>query len=355
MDFTIQNTRTSQKKSDVSILIVYTGGTIGMVYDEEGSLRPFDIGHVLEKIPELRELDLQITVVSFPEPIDSSNINGEDWKNLGQIIFENYDRYDGFVVLHGTDTMAYSASALSYMFEGLNKPVIFTGAQIPIGQLRSDARENMITALQIASAKENDEPLIKEVAIYFNFVLLRGNRAQKVRSSTFAAFQSENYPKLASSGIFIEYFPSNILKAEKKSKLKFHPDFDPNVVILKVFPGITAKAIKHALAMPNLKGVVLETFGSGNTPSADWFLDLIEETVKRGVVVYNVSQCSGGEVIQGRYATSKKLEEFGVVSGGDITSEAAVTKLMFLLGQESDQEKIKQMLQRPLRGEMDVQ
>ncbi|MDW3193628.1 MAG: asparaginase [Cytophagales bacterium] len=355
MDYTIQNTRTSRKASDVSILIVYTGGTIGMVYDEEGSLRPFDIGHVLEKIPELRELDLQITVVSFPDPIDSSNVNEEDWKNLGQIIYENYNRYDGFVVLHGTDTMAYSASALSYMFDDLQKPIIFTGAQIPIGQLRSDARENMITALQIASAKENGEPLIKEVAIYFNFVLLRGNRAQKVRSSTFAAFHSENYPKLANSGIFIEYFPSNILKPKKKAKLKFCPYFDPNVVILKIFPGITTKAIKHVLNTPDLKGVVLETFGSGNTPNADWFLDLIKETVDKGVVVYNVSQCSGGEVIQGRYATSKKLEEIGVVSGGDITSEAAVTKLMHLLGKESDQREIKQLLKRPLRGEMDLQ
>lgn len=355
MDFIIQNTRTSQKASDVSILIVYTGGTIGMVYDEEGSLRPFDIGHVLEKIPELRELDLQITVVSFPEPIDSSNINEEDWKNLGQIIYENYDRYDGFVVLHGTDTMAYSASAMSFMFEGLKKPIIFTGAQIPIGQLRSDARENMITALQIASDKKDGEPLIKEVAIYFNFVLLRGNRAQKVRSSTFAAFHSENYPKLASSGIFIEYFHSNILSTKKDAELKFCPYFDPNVIILKVFPGIKPKAIEHALAMPDLKGVVLETFGSGNTPSADWFLDLIAQTIDKGVVVFNVSQCSGGEVIQGRYATSKKLEEIGVVSGGDITSEAAVTKLMFLLGKESDQDKIKQLLQRPLRGEMDLQ
>ena len=355
MDFTIQNARTSRNASDVSVLIVYTGGTIGMVYDERGSLQPFDIGHVLEKIPELRELDLQITVISFPQPIDSSNINEEDWKNLGQIIYENYDRYDGFVVLHGTDTMAYSASAMSFMFEGLKKPIIFTGAQIPIGQLRSDARENMITALEMASAREDGEPLIKEVAIYFNFVLLRGNRAQKVRSSTFAAFQSENYPNLANSGIFIEYFPSNILKPKKKARLKFCPCFDPNVIILKVFPGIKTKAIRHALSMPGLKGVVLETFGSGNTPSADWFLDLIAKAINKGVVVFNVSQCSGGEVIQGRYATSKKLEEIGVVSGGDITSEAAVTKLMFLLGKEKDPEQIRQLLQRPLRGEMDFQ
>ncbi len=355
MDFKIQNTRTSANTSQVSILIVYTGGTIGMVYDDDHSLQPFDIGRVLEKIPELRELDLQITVVSFPEPIDSSNINEEDWKNLGQIIYENYDRYDGFVVLHGTDTMAYSASAMSYMFEGLKKPIIFTGSQIPIGQLRSDARENMITALQIASAKEKGEPLIKEVAIYFNFVLLRGNRAQKVRSSTFAAFQSENYPKLANSGIFIEYFPSNFLEIKENSKLKFCPYFEPNITVLTIFPGIKASAVKHALAMPNLKGVVLETFGSGNTPSGDWFLDLLAETIDRGIVVYNVSQCSGGEVIQGRYATSKKLEELGVVSGGDITSEAAVTKLMYLLGKESDQDQIKQLLQRPIRGEMDIQ
>ena len=352
MNYKIVNITDTGKKS---ILIIYTGGTFGMVQDESGALAPFNFGKAIERIPILRSLGLKLTVISFPVPIDSSNIALGDWKNMAYIIEENYSQYDGFVILHGTDTMAYSASAMSYMFEGLNKPIIFTGAQIPIGQLRSDARENMITALQIASAKEDGQPLIKEVAIYFNFVLIRGNRAQKVRSSTFAAFQSENYPQLASSGIFIEYFPSNTLKVKKKAKLKFYPFFDPNVVILKIFPGITPRAIKHSLAIPDLKGVVLETFGSGNTPSADWFLKLIDETINRGVVVYNVSQCSGGEVIQGRYATSKKLEEIGVVSGGDITSEAAVTKLMFLLGQESDKEQIKQLLQHPLRGEMDLQ
>lgn len=354
MDFKIENTRTSGKQATVSILIVYTGGTIGMVYDDEDSLKPFNFAHVLEKIPELRELDLKITVVSFPDPIDSSNINEKDWMNLGQIIYENYDRYDGFLVLHGTDTMAYSASALSYMFEGLSKPIIFTGAQIPIGQLRSDARDNMITALQIASAKKDGEPLIKEVAIYFNFVLIRGNRAQKVRSSTFAAFESQNYPRLASSGIFIEYFPANFLANDKKEQLTFSPDFDPNVIILKIFPGIRLEAIRHTLSIPGLKGVVLETFGSGNTPNDPRFIEILSEKVKEGVIIYNVSQCSGGEVIQGRYATSKKLEEIGVVSGGDITSEAAITKLMFLLARESDQSKIRGLLQRPIRGEMDL-
>lgn len=354
-DFKIENTRTSGKDTEVSILIVYTGGTIGMVYDDEGSLKPFNFARVLDKIPELRELDLKITVVSFPDPIDSSNINETDWINLGRIISENYEQYDGFVVLHGTDTMAYSASALSFMFEGLTKPIIFTGAQIPIGQLRSDARDNMITALQIASAKKDGEPLIKEVAIYFNFVLLRGNRSQKVRSSTFAAFQSQNYPKLASSGIFIEYFPSTFLETGQQDQLKFCPYFDPNVVILKIFPGLRLETIRHTLSIPGLKGVVLETFGSGNTSNDPRFIKILSDTIRSGVIVYNVSQCSGGEVIQGRYATSKKLQEIGVVSGGDITSEAAITKLMFLLGKESDQSKICSLLERPIRGEMDAQ
>jgi L-asparaginase len=354
MNYSIVNIRTSAENDPVGyILIIYTGGTIGMVYDDEGALSPFNFGKVIEKIPELKSLQLRLTVISFPTPLDSSNINYKDWQNLAYIIFENYDQYDGFVILHGTDTMAYSASALSYMLEGLNKPVIFTGAQIPIGHIRSDARENLITALEMASARENGHPVIHEVCIYFNFLLLRGNRSQKVRSSTFAAFESQNYPILAESGISIEFFKSN-LKPITKGKLKIKNKFDPNVIILKMFPGITKPFIDSILGMKDLHGIVMESYGSGNTMNYKWFIKSIKEAIEKGIIIYNVSQCSGGEVIQGRYETSKKLNDIGVISGGDITTEAAITKLMFLLGNERRIQEVKRKLALPLCGEMDA-
>lgn len=355
MEYKIQITRTSSSDTNSSILIIYTGGTIGMVKNENDAFVPFNFSHALEKIPELNELDLQITVVSFPELIDSSNINIKDWQSLGAIIFENHEHYDGFVILHGTDTMAYTASALSYMFEGLDKPIVLTGAQIPIGQLRSDARDNLITSLQIASAKKEGVSVIQEVVIYFDFFLIRGNRSQKVRSSTFSAFESQNYPHLASSGIFIEYHEANFLQLSDKrnEKVIFRDGFDPNVIVLKIFPGITSQVIGHMLSLDSLKGIVLESYGSGNAMTDGWFIELLSDCIKRGVIVYNVSQCSGGEVIPGRYDSSKRLMDVGVISGGDITTEAALTKLMFLLANESDASKIKAMLEFPLRGEMD--
>lgn len=355
MNYRIVNIRTSATSDpSLSVLIIYTGGTIGMVYDDEGSLAPFNFGKVIERIPELRSLQLRLTVISFPKPLDSSNINYKDWQNLAYIIYENYDQYDGFVILHGTDTMAYSASALSFMLDGLNKPVIFTGAQIPIGHIRSDARENLITALEIASAWENDHPIVTEVCIYFNFLLLRGNRSQKVRSSTFAAFESQNYPILAESGISIEYNQSIIKPYVVGKKLHIKNKFDSNVIILKIFPGITKTVVESVLSIEGLRGVVLETYGSGNTMNHKWFLKLLQSAMKKDIVLYNVSQCSGGEVIQGRYETSKKLNDIGVISGGDITTEAAVTKLMFLLGNESDLDVVKRKLALPLCGEMDL-
>jgi L-asparaginase len=354
MNYKIVNIRTTAKNDPAdSILIIYTGGTIGMVYDEDGSLMPFNFVKVLEKIPEITSLELKITVISFPVPIDSSNVNYKDWQDLAYIIFENYHQYSGFVILHGTDTMAYTASAVSFMLQGLNKPIIFTGAQIPIGQIRSDARENIITALEIASAKNEDHPIVNEVCIYFNFVLLRGNRSSKIRSSTFAAFESQNYPTLAESGIFIEYNHGALIPYSASSKLKFKKQFDPNCSVLTIFPGITRKVVRQILTTEDLKGLVLLTFGSGNTMSYDWFLGDLEEAIGRGVVIYNVSQCSGGEVIQGRYETSKRLQEIGVIGGGDITLEAALAKLMFLLGNEKKLEKVKEKLAKPLVGEMD--
>ena len=324
-----------------------------MVYDDEGSLMPFNFVKVLERIPEITSLELKITVISFPNPIDSSNVNYQDWQDLAYIIFENYHQYDGFVILHGTDTMAYSASAVSYMLDGLNKPIIFTGAQIPIGHIRSDARENIITALEIASAKKNGIPIVNEVCIYFNFVLLRGNRSSKIRSSTFAAFESPNYPTLAESGIFIEYNHGALLQHNKKGKISLRKKFDPNVAIINIFPGITPEVVNAFFNIPNIKGAVLLTYGSGNTMSYDWFLDILKSAMTRNIIIYNVSQCIGGEVIQGRYETSKTLSELGVVSGGDITVEAAITKLMFLLGNERNIETVKEKLAKPIIGEMD--
>ena len=251
--------------------------------------------------------------------------------------------------------MAYTASALSYMLSGLNKPVILTGAQIPIGYIRSDARENLITAIEIASKKRDGAPVINEVCIYFNYFLLRGNRSQKIRSSTFAAFQSKNYPYLAESGIDIEFQENYLLPIQSKAKLKIKNGFDENVTILKMFPNINKAVIECILSIEGLKGVVLESYGSGNTMNHEWFIQILEKAIKRGIIIYNVSQCSGGEVIQGRYETSKRLAEIGVISGGDITTEAAITKLMFLLGNEKNLSAVKRKLVEPLAGEMDAQ
>ncbi len=354
MNYKIVNIRTTATVDPTdSVLIIYTGGTFGMIYDDTGALTPFNFGRVIDLIPELKGLELRLTVISFPEPRDSSNMGAQDWEDMAYIIYENYAQYDGFVILHGTDTMAYSASALSFMLSGLSKPVILTGAQIPIGMIRSDARENLITAIQIASAKENGKPLVNEVCIYFNYFLLRGNRAQKIRSSTFAAFQSKNYPFLAESGIDIEYRRNYMAPYNAKSKLQIKRGFEENVAILKIFPGINEAVVKSFFSIKGLKGIVLETYGSGNTMNFPWFLKIIQKAIEKGMIVFNVSQCSGGEVIQGRYETSKRLDEIGVLSGGDITTEAAITKLMFLLGTEKSRDKINKKLISPLNGEMD--
>ena len=336
-----------------SVLIIYTGGTFGMVKDASGSLAPFNFGKVVDRVPELRHLGIRLTVISFPKPIDSSNILIQDWKDMAYIIEENYTQYDAFVILHGTDTMAYSASMLSYMLSGLNKPVIFTGAQMPIGSIRSDARENLITALEIAAAHNEGRPIVSEVCVYFNYLLLRGSRAQKLRSSTFAAFESENYPVLAEAGIEIEFNYSALKPYNAEAKLVVKNEMDSNVVIMKIFPGITEQVIHSILDNPKVKGVVMETFGSGNTMSFDWFVDSLRKAINSGKVILNVSQCVGGEVQQGRYETSKKLNEIGVLSGGDITTEAAVTKMMFLLGSLKNPADLKNQLTYSIAGEMD--
>ncbi len=335
-----------------NILLIYTGGTFGMEKGIDGSLIPFDFNKVLESIPVIKSFDLHITVVAFDKPIDSSDINPEYWSLLVNIIAKEEATHDGFVILHGTDTMSFTASALSYALVGLNKPVIITGAQLPVSVPRTDARENLITSLEIASAKNKQgNPVIPEVCVFFNHHLMRGNRTQKVQSSKFDAFRSENYPLLAEAGIEIKYNYARILPA-KHSLPPITPRWNTDVAILKIFPGITKSAVEAVLENKNIKGVVLETFGSGNAMTATWFIDSIEKAVQREVLIINVSQCLGGEVRQGVYATSKLLQKAGVLSGSDITMEAAITKLMFVLGQQkSFKSTIKQMLS-PICGEL---
>jgi len=349
MNYKIVNINSS---GDRSILIIYTGGTFGMVQDKSGALIPFNFGKVVELIPVLRNLETKLTVISFPIPIDSSNVGVQDWKDIAYIIEENYTQYDGFVILHGTDTMAYSSSMISYMLRGLNKPVIFTGAQIPIGSLRSDARENLIGALELASSTEKGVPIVNEVCLYFNYKLLRGNRSQKIRSNTFAAFESENYPGLAEVGIDLDFNHSALLPHDPNSKLKVFTELNPNVSLLKIFPGIPQHVVSAILNDEATEGVVLESFGSGNTMKSDWFMDALRNATERGKYILNVSQCSGGKVQQGKYETSKKLNEIGILSGGDMTTEAALTKMMFLLGTQKERGEIERLLVNPLIGEM---
>lgn len=339
-----------------SVLVIYTGGTLGMVYESKGKqLVPFNFDQIIEKVPEISRLSFGITFLSLKEPIDSSNVNPAIWIELAQIIETNYMHYDSFVILHGTDTMAYTASALSYLLENLDKPVILTGAQLPIGVARSDARENFITALELAAAMDDDrKPILSEVCIYFNSQLLRGNRSKKQESSDFNAFHSENYPYLANAGVQIEYNYPYLKPREENAQLKVHTQMDTNVAFIKMFPGINQKVVESILGIEGLRGVVLETYGAGNATTDRWFLDAIKTAIESGIVIFNVSQCEGGKVIQGHYQTSKFLKQVGVVSGSDITAEAAITKMMYVFSKENEIEKCAALLGQPLRGEMSV-
>ena len=342
-------------KSGSSILMIYTGGTLGMAYDAGGQLKPFDFGQILENLPEIDRFDFALTVIAFDQPIDSSNVTPAHWIRWAQIIAENYNDYDGFVVLHGTDTMAYSASAMSFLLENLNKPVIFTGAQLPIGSIRTDARENLVTALEIASAKNAaNQPAVSEVCIYFHSRLLRGNRAKKVESTQFDAFYSENYPPLAEAGATIEYRPALMQPFGAHRKLRVQDRMDNRVAVLKLFPGMSQLVVENMLQTAGLQAVVLETYGSGNAPTDGWFVQSLTGFIACGATVLNVSQCMGGRVVQGRYATSRQLLEAGVLSGSDITTEAAITKLMYLLAKDLPPEEFRRQLVLPIRGEMTV-
>ncbi|HNX44773.1 MAG TPA: type I asparaginase [Bacteroidales bacterium] len=336
----------------ISILVINTGGTIGMVTDKEtGALIPFDFGNLYQMMPALGNFDYTIDSYTFTPLIDSSNVTPAFWIELASVIEKNYENYDGFVVLHGTDTMAYSASMLSFMLENLNKPVIFTGSQLPIGVVRSDGRDNFITAVEIAADRKYDTPVVPEVAIYFENKLLRGNRTNKFNAENFNAFLSGNYPPLAEVGVYIRYNHNSILKPNFRS-LKVHYSLDTHVAVLKLFPGISEIIVKSVLNIDGLKGVILETYGAGNAPTDKWFVASLQEAIKQGITIYNVTQCKGGSVEMGKYETGLALEKIGVVGGYDITTESAVTKMMFLLGQGISGQKLKELLQTPLRGEL---
>jgi L-asparaginase, type I len=347
--------RTHDMTQKSALLLIYTGGTIGMKQDmKDLTLKPFDFSQILDEVPEIRKFAFKIDTYSFEPPIDSSDVEPSLWQDLARLIKEKYEDYDGFIILHGTDTMSYSASALSFMLDGLTKPVIFTGSQLPIGVPRTDGKENLISAVEIASAKDEEgHPAVPEVCVCFDSLLMRGNRSTKVNSEVFRAFQSPNFPPLAEAGINIRYNNEYIRKPNDwYQSLTINTELDTRVSILKIHPGITPEVVRNILCGKDTRAIIMETYGSGNAPTRDWFLDIVKESSAMNKIIVNVTQCLAGTVNMNIYANGKALERAGVIDGYDSTTESALAKLFYLMGKSRDNEWVKAMMSRNLKGEI---
>jgi L-asparaginase len=343
-------------KERASILIIYTGGTIGMIHNTDtGALESFNFDHLLKHVPELKQLNINIDAITFDPPIDSSDMEPALWSRIVSIIEERYDNYDGFVILHGTDTMSFTASALSFMLEDLMKPVILTGSQLPIGALRTDGKENIIGAIEIAAAKNADgAPIVPEVCVFLHENLMRGNRTTKINSESFGAFGSNNYPLLAMAGTDIQFYTRNIRKYIPGLKLKAHHEYNSNIIIFSLFPGIQQEVVEKMLEAKELKGVIFRTYGAGNAPQKKWLIDALSKATAEGKIIINITQCAGGSVHMERYETGLQLQEAGVTSGHDSTVEAAITKLMYLLGKDLPVEEVRRRMETNIAGEISV-
>jgi L-asparaginase len=339
-----------------NILVIYTGGTIGMKqHHETGVWQPFNFKQIIEEVPVLKKFGFRIDTLSFEPLIDSSEAQPSFWVKLSQLISDNYTQYDGFVILHGTDTMSYTASALSFMLENLEKPVILTGSQLPIGMLRTDGMENLVSAIEIAAAKENGRPCVPEVCIFFENQLFRGNRTTKDNAEQFRAFRSANYPALANAGVYIKFnTPAIHYPAQWGKPLKINTRLDNNVAILKIFPGISQKIIESIVNAKDIRAVILETYGSGNAPTSPWFIHTLKQAIDKGLILVNITQCAAGSVEMDKYETGMALKKAGVLSGYDCTTEAALTKLFFLLGQYGDNHDVRKMWQKNISGEFSL-
>ena len=343
-------------KERASILIIYTGGTIGMIHNTDtGALESFNFDHLLKHVPELKQLNINIDAITFDPPIDSSDMEPAMRSRIVTIIKERYENYDGFVILHGTDTMSFTASALSFMLEDLMKPVILTGSQLPIGALRTDGKENIIGAIEIAAAKNADgTPIVPEVCVFFHEKLMRGNRTTKINSESFGAFGSNNYPLLAMAGTDIQFYTRNIRKYIPGLKLKAHHEYNSNIIIFSLFPGIQQEVVEKMLEAKELKGVIFRTYGAGNAPQKKWLIDALSKATAEGKIIINITQCAGGSVHMERYETGLQLQEAGVTSGHDSTVEAAITKLMYLLGKDLPVEEVRRRMETNIAGEISV-